>query len=68
MAFLPLAALQRTTTSGEACLLPAVFRGHLFFDCVDYSDAQTGTAEICPTQVRCNRPAPLALAPRPSCA
>ncbi|EFN59099.1 hypothetical protein CHLNCDRAFT_137883 [Chlorella variabilis] len=41
---------QRTTTSGEACLLPAVFRGHLFFDCVDYSDAQTGTAEICPTQ------------------
>jgi hypothetical protein len=42
--------MQRTTTSGQACLLPAVFRGYLFFNCVDYTDAQTGTAEICPTQ------------------
>jgi hypothetical protein len=45
--------LQRNTTSGAPCLLPAVYRGRLFYDCVDYGDPQTGTAEICPTQASC---------------
>lgn len=42
---------QRTTAGGDPCLLPAVFRGRLFFDCVHNADS-SGTVEICPTPVR----------------
>eukprot|EP00887_Chlorella_sp_A99_P005410 scaffold1.g5410.t1 len=39
---------QRTALSGEACLLPAVFNGYLWFDCVDYTEGGA-TVDICPT-------------------
>ncbi|PRW58639.1 hypothetical protein C2E21_2984 [Chlorella sorokiniana] len=40
---------QRTTTSNASCLLPAVYCGNLWFDCVKYTEGDS-TADICPTQ------------------
>lgn len=42
--------LQRTTTSNASCLLPAVYGGNLWFDCVKYTEGDN-TADICPTAV-----------------
>ncbi|KAL4426385.1 hypothetical protein ABPG77_004679 [Micractinium sp. CCAP 211/92] len=41
---------QRFTTSGVPCLLPAVFNGFLFFDCVQASAYNGSLIEGCPTQ------------------
>lgn len=42
---------QRNTQSNASCLLPAVYGGYLWFDCIPYTDS-SGTADICPTTVR----------------
>lgn len=42
---------QRATTTNASCLLPAVYGGNLWFDCVKYTDGGS-TADICPTAVR----------------
>ena len=56
---------KRTTAGGEQCLLPAVFEGQLFWDCVDCERADGGPAawppalRCCP---RCQLPALLCCA------
>lgn len=42
---------QRYSTSGVPCLLPAVFNGFLFFDCVQAAALNGSLIEGCPTQV-----------------
>lgn len=41
---------QRYSTSGVPCLLPAVFNGFLFFDCVQAAALNGSLIEGCPTQ------------------
>lgn len=43
--------MQRISTSGVPCLLPAVFNGFLFFDCVQAAAYNGSLIEGCPTQV-----------------
>lgn len=46
-----LSVAQRQTIYGESCVLPAVWNGQLYFDCVMYSDSSTsGIMKVCPSE------------------